>query len=95
MTALPLLFQFDLTSLESPEHTVRQEIRLVVVSMCVAKAPSVTTAKANIQVSEGNGLIKGNTGDLLAEIQRAYKGMGIKILICLLSLCGLAGMKAK
>lgn len=53
-SALPLLNQFDLMCLlsESSEHTVRHEMSLMVVSTLVAKAPSVTTTKANIQVRQ-------------------------------------------
>lgn len=53
-TDLPLLNQFDLMCLlrESSECTVRQELSSVVVSTHVAKAPTVTTTKANIQVRQ-------------------------------------------
>ena len=40
-------------------------------------------------------VIKGKSSDLLAESQRACKGMGIKKFIRLLSLSGLTGMEAK
>lgn len=57
-TALPLLNQIDFMCLlrESSEHTSRKEMSFMVVSMHVAKTPSVTTTKANIQERQARAM---------------------------------------